>query len=89
MKDLSLLCPDRRIPDLSYLSYPLVTVNTMEPHDLERLRRSIAMGPPFGQVTALTREDALDIIEHLQDVEARLRTLHDGLRKLVEEGGAA
>lgn len=60
----------------------------MEPHDLERIRRSIAMLSPGQRIGPLTREEALDLIGELQSNRAeanRYRTLHEQLRRMLEE----
>jgi vacuolar-type H+-ATPase subunit D/Vma8 len=52
-------------------------------HELESLRRSIAMltvGAP-----ALNRERAMRLIVELQEAEERLRRLRDGLVKLLTD----
>jgi hypothetical protein len=52
-------------------------------HELERMRRSIAMLQPGTK--ALSREDAMRLIAELQDVEGRLKRLKVGLQRLVDE----
>ena len=52
-------------------------------HELERMRRSIAMLQPGSK--ALSREDAMKLIAELQDVEVRLKRLKVGLQRLVDE----
>ncbi len=52
-------------------------------HELEVLRRSIAMLTPGAN--ALDREDAMRLLEELAHVQARLDNLKAGLRKLVED----
>jgi hypothetical protein len=52
-------------------------------HELERMRRSIAMLQPGTK--ALSREDAMKLIAELQDVEGRLKRLKVGLQRLVDE----
>jgi hypothetical protein len=39
----------------------------MEPHDIERIRRSVAMASP-GQPSGLTREVALSVLGQLQEI---------------------
>jgi len=53
-------------------------------YEIENLRRSIAMAPPRSM--ALDREQAMAILRAAQDVERRLWTLRDGLRRLLEDG---
>jgi hypothetical protein len=53
-------------------------------YELENMRRSLAMLTPG--VRALTREEALTLVEELADVQARLDRLRDGLRRLIAEG---
>lgn len=43
------------------------TVETVEPYELERIRRSIAMLSPGQSLSGISREDALDIISQLQE----------------------
>jgi hypothetical protein len=52
-------------------------------HELESMRRSIAMLQP--KAMALSREDAMRLIAELQDVERRLRHLKGGLQRLVDD----
>jgi hypothetical protein len=52
-------------------------------HELERMRRSIAMLQP--KAMALSREDAMGLIAELQDLEVRLKRLKVGLQRLVDE----
>lgn len=52
-------------------------------HELEILRRSIAMLSPG--VPALSREDALGLLGELTDVQSRLERLRSDLRRLLEE----
>ncbi len=52
--------------------------------ELESMRRSIAMLNP--RASALDREEAMALLQELQDVDRRLRTLRDGLRRLLDEG---
>lgn len=48
------------------------------------MRRSIAMLTPG--TNALSREEALALLEELADVETRLDRLRRGVRRLVDEG---
>ncbi len=52
-------------------------------NDLENLKRSIAMLSP--KAMALSRENALALLEELADVKRRLEQLRAGLRRLVED----
>ena len=52
-------------------------------YELDNLRRSMAMLTPG--VKALTREDALTLLDELYDVQARLDRLREALRRLAEE----
>jgi hypothetical protein len=54
-------------------------------HELESMRRSIAMLQPGTK--ALSREEAMRLIAELQDVEGRLKRLKNGLQRLVAEDG--
>jgi len=49
------------------------------------MRRSIAMLNP--KASALDREQAMALLRELQEVEWRLRTLQDGLQKLLDAAG--
>lgn len=53
----------------------------MQPHDVENLRRSIAMLAP--QAAALDREQACGLLGRLHELER----LVDGLRRLLDELG--
>ena len=53
----------------------------MEAHDLDRLRRSIAMLPPDHVTGALTRRDALALVDEL----ARLDRLTARYRDVIAE----
>jgi hypothetical protein len=52
-------------------------------HELERMRRSIAMLQPG--TMALSREDAMRLIAELQDLERRMRALRDALRDVIRD----
>jgi len=52
-------------------------------HELENLRRSIAMLTPGAK--ALTREEALLLFQELGDVRTRLDHLRRALRQLADE----
>lgn len=52
-------------------------------YELEIMRRSLAMLSPG--VQALSREDAIALVEELTAVQDRLEQLRDGLRRLIEE----
>lgn len=54
----------------------------MDKHDLERLRRSLAMIAP-GQL-ALRREEAIALLEDLAGVQERLDSLRTELRRLAD-----
>jgi hypothetical protein len=55
-------------------------------HRLEVLRRSLAMLTP--RQPALDREEALELLAELEEVDRRLRELRAGLRALLDEGPA-
>ena len=55
----------------------------MEPHELENLRRSLAMLNP-GATASLSREEAMRLITEVADLQARLERLRLGLRQLVD-----
>jgi len=52
-------------------------------HELEDLRRSLAMLPTGA--AGLTREEAMRLLVELQDLQARLSGLREGLRRLMDE----
>lgn len=52
-------------------------------HELENLRRSLAMLTPGTK--AITREEALLLFQELGDVRTRLNRLRQTLRQLAEE----
>jgi vacuolar-type H+-ATPase subunit D/Vma8 len=52
-------------------------------HELETLRRSLAMLRPGAP--ALDREEAMRLVRELQDLERQLRTLRRGLQELLAE----
>jgi hypothetical protein len=54
----------------------------VQAHELERLRRSVAMLRP-GQM-ALRREDALAVMAELAETQDRLKTIRAELRRLAE-----
>jgi hypothetical protein len=54
----------------------------LEPHNLERLRRSIAMRQP-GRRDGLVRDKALNLIADLQRQDRRYRELVEQLRVLL------
>jgi hypothetical protein len=53
-------------------------------HEVENLRRSIAMLSP-GTTTALGREDAMKLLEELGEVQSRLEGLKRDVRRLADE----
>lgn len=52
-------------------------------HEIEQLRRSIAMLPPGHQ--ALDRETTLQVLARLQVVSKRVQRLEGGLRSLLDD----
>ena len=63
------------------------TLLDVEPHELERLRRSIAMLPPGHSAGALTRETAMDLIHEVTTARAdtaRYRLAVAELRRVLE-----
>ena len=52
-------------------------------HEIEHLRRSLAMLP--AGCDALKREEAMALLARLRDVTARLRRVEDGLRALMAD----
>jgi hypothetical protein len=53
-------------------------------HEIEHLRRSLAMLPAGSD--ALKREEAMALLGRLRDVTARLRRVEEGLRSLLSDG---
>ena len=53
-------------------------------NELESLRRSLAMLRPGAP--ALDREEAMRLVRELQELERQLRTLRQGLQRLLAEG---
>lgn len=51
-------------------------------YELEIMRRSLAMLSPG--VQALSREDAIALVEELTGVQDQLERLRDGLRRLID-----
>ena len=62
----------------------LVSVR-MSPEHVERLRRSIAMLSPRDRATALSREDAIAIIEELQEMQRWVRQLISEAQRLLND----
>jgi hypothetical protein len=56
-------------------------------HELEDLRRSLAMAPPGS--LAINREDGMRLLAELQALEERLRRLRDGIEKVLAEDNSA
>jgi hypothetical protein len=56
----------------------------MEPHELERLRRSIGMLAPAA-ASGLSREQALQVLGDLKQADQRLRDLRRELRRLADQ----
>ena len=54
-------------------------------YELESLRRSLAMLRPGAP--ALDREGAMRLVRELQELERQVRTLREGLLRLLEEAG--
>jgi hypothetical protein len=61
----------------------------VEAHELERLRRSLAMLAPGVAASSLSREEAMALITDLVVVQARLERLRTELRRLVDEAESA
>ena len=54
-------------------------------YELESLRRSLAMLRPGAP--ALDREAAMRLVRELQELEQQLRTLREGLQRLLAAAG--
>ena len=54
-------------------------------YELETLRRSLAMLRPGAP--ALDREEAIGLVRELQELERQLRTLREGLERLLAGAG--
>jgi hypothetical protein len=52
-------------------------------HEIESLRRSLAMLRPGAP--ALDREEAMRLVRELQGLERQVRTLRQGLLKLLDQ----
>jgi hypothetical protein len=62
-------------------TYVLCSEGMERRYELESMRRSLAILTPG--VRALTREEALDLVEELAEVQERLDRLREGLRELL------
>lgn len=60
-----------------------VMQNFEREHEIEQVRRSLAMLPAGSE--ALQREEAIALLGRLRDVTARLRRVEDGLRALLAD----
>jgi vacuolar-type H+-ATPase subunit D/Vma8 len=60
-------------------------VSVERQYELETLRRSLAMLRPGAP--ALDREEAMGLVRELQELERQLRTLRQGLERLLAEAG--
>ena len=60
-------------------------VPDVEAHDLERVRRSLAMLEPNAVASVLSREEAMAVVAELADVQARLARLRGTLREVLAE----
>jgi hypothetical protein len=58
------------------------------PHELENLRRSLAMLAP-GTVASLSGEDVMALITELVELQARLERLRAELRRLADDDPSA
>jgi len=67
----------------TYVRYDAVMLQFDRDHEIEQLRRSLAMLPAGSD--ALTREEAMALLGRLRDVTARLRRVEDGLRALLAD----
>jgi hypothetical protein len=54
-------------------------------HELERLRRSLAMLPPQAVASSLNCEQAMALTAELAEVQARLERLRGALREVLEQ----
>jgi hypothetical protein len=57
----------------------------VEAHDLERVRRSLAMLPPGAKDTVLSREEAMALVTELANLKTRLERLRRALRDVMED----
>ena len=74
-------CVESLVSNICSLGFPGV-----QPHELENLRRSLAMLNP-GATASLSREEAMRLITEVADLQARLERLRVGLSALVEAAG--
>lgn len=58
--------------------------DTLDPHELERLRRSIVMLQP-GQPAGLKREEAMRLLAETQRLQYQLADVMAKLRMIVED----
>jgi hypothetical protein len=58
-------------------------VTDVEAHDLERVRRSLAMLRPGAKDTVLSREEAMALVSELAEVQARLKRVRNALREVL------
>ncbi len=61
----------------------LMFVSVDRYHELEDLRRSLAMLPPGS--AGLDREAAIGLLAELQDLEDRVSRLRDGIERMLAE----
>ena len=59
-------------------------MDSLDPHELERLRRSIVMLQP-GQPAGLKREEAMRLLAETQRLQHQLADILARLRAIVEE----
>lgn len=70
------------------IEHAFARISPVERHDLERLRRSVAMLPPGHSAGALTKTDAEDLIAELARLDrltARYREVIDQLRAILAD----
>lgn len=67
----------------TYRTLVLCSADVERRYELENMRRSLAMLTPGDR--ALTREEALRLVEELAAVQAQLDRLRDGLRRLIAD----
>ena len=58
-------------------------VRVRQPYELENLRRSFVMLHPDAR--PLVRDQAVELVEELAELQRRLRRICDGLRKVIDE----
>jgi len=70
----------RNVPNVCSTGSPIVN----RPHELEIMRRSVAMLTP-GATAQLTREEAMRLIAEVKEAQARIERLRLALRDVLDD----